>query len=404
VLRALLELTHHILDELLDAGSERRIDACSVAATGLLYIDPLRGAEFQARYLLLALQAGEPIRVAAGLAREAAHRAAVSEDCPAWVERALTMARELAERLQEPYITGLVRLEAAQVAWFRGDWPATRQSAEAAVTLLREHCRGVVWEITRGEELVLSALMCMGEFGEHARRVPGLFQDAQQRGDLYALAAFSMHDVHSTLARDEPEEGLRQLDRCAVACPPGVALVQPFFALLVRLEALLYSGRGQEAWDLLGAHPEYARSYMVTAQTLQLMLRFVRGRCALAAARAADPARPTPALLREAEHDARRIERRRALWGPGLAQLLRAGVAVARRQVPLAVGLLEKAEASAAAAHMALLAAIARRRRGQLLGGAMGAELIAAADSRMAALGARNPARFATGYAPGFGD
>src|SRR5262249_51114404 len=52
-----------------------RIDACWAVAVGLSLFDAMRGADFQARHLLLALKAGEPYRVARALAVEVSYTA-----------------------------------------------------------------------------------------------------------------------------------------------------------------------------------------------------------------------------------------------------------------------------------------------------------------------------------------
>ncbi len=51
-----------------------RIDTCASAATGLGFVDVLSGAVLQSTRLLLALQAGEPCRIARALAMEAGYR------------------------------------------------------------------------------------------------------------------------------------------------------------------------------------------------------------------------------------------------------------------------------------------------------------------------------------------
>ena len=93
---------------------------------------------------------------------------------------------------------------------------------------------------------------------------------------------------------------------------------------------------------------------------------------------------------------------RQVAIAPPHAWLIRAAVAHQTVRAAEALGYLERAEAAFDAAGMTLYAAAARRRRGELLGGA-GRELVAAADAVMAARGVVNPARFAEMYAPGFG-
>jgi len=81
---------------------------------------------------------------------------------------------------------------------------------------------------------------------------------------------------------------------------------------------------------------------------------------------------------------------------------LRAGVAALRGDLEHAAELCAVAIAGFEAAHMNLYAAAARRRLGQLMGGAEGAELIAAADRWMNAQRIKKPARLTRMLAPGF--
>jgi len=95
------------------------------------------------------------------------------------------------------------------------------------------------------------------------------------------------------------------------------------------------------------------------------------------------------------------MEREKMPWGTALALLARAGVAAGRRNVKEAVCLLATAEATLTAADMALYAAAARRRQGELTGGDQGRALITAADAWMSEQQIQNPARMAAMLVPG---
>jgi hypothetical protein len=136
---------------------------------------------------------------------------------------------------------------------------------------------------------------------------------------------------------------------------------------------------------------------------MRLMLDFTEGRCALAACQGGG-GRESGALLREATRYARAMERHGLAWADGLALLLRAGAAALRGRPANAVAALGRAEARLAEADMAVHAAAARWRRGQLLGGQQGRALVAEAEARIARLGARNPRRIVALNAPGSPD
>jgi hypothetical protein len=105
-------------------------------------------------------------------------------------------------------------------------------------------------------------------------------------------------------------------------------------------------------------------------------------------------------LLREAQRDARRIERERMPWGDALAHLVRAGIARFRGDRTAALQHLSAGEAGLEVARMSLYAAAARRRRGELAGGAEGRALMEAADAWMTGQLVRNPIRMAAMLVP----
>src|SRR6266705_2916393 len=99
-----------------------------------------------------------------------------------------------------------------------------------------------------------------------------------------------------------------------------------------------------------------------------------------------------------------RVTREQMLWSNPLADLLMAGVHATRGQDARAIRRLIRALTRFETTHLGAYAAAARRRYGQLLGGAAGASLVAAAEQWMRAAEVANPTRMTAVLAPGFED
>src|SRR5205807_716222 len=124
----------------------------------------------------------------------------------------------------------------------------------------------------------------------------------------------------------------------------------------------------------------------------------LRGRCALAAAAAGAAGRE--ALLRRADRDAAAIRRQRWHWALPIADLLSGSAAAGRGDRTRALALLARAASGFERASMALHAAAARWRHGQILRGVAGDEMCARANADMLAAGVIAPARIAAMLAP----
>ena len=106
-------------------------------------------------------------------------------------------------------------------------------------------------------------------------------------------------------------------------------------------------------------------------------------------------------LIRAATRSARRLRREKAEWAAALADLLDAGASTLRGDTARAIDRLKRSEALFDHADMALHAAAARRRRGELIGGAEGEQLIEAADAWMRQQHIASPERMVAMLAPG---
>jgi hypothetical protein len=112
-------------------------------------------------------------------------------------------------------------------------------------------------------------------------------------------------------------------------------------------------------------------------------------------------ARQVGRLLRQASADARRIASEAMPWSNPLAQLIQAAIATIHNDGQGALRLLAAAEAGFTSADMLLYQQLARRRRGQLIGGEPGAALVVEADGWIAEREVRKPERVAQLLAPG---
>jgi len=383
----------------------RLIDTCWSVAQGLGLVDTIRAADFQTRHLLLALRAGEPYRVSRALAVEAAYHALAGGRRRARTGRILEINRALAERIQpaHPHAIGLATMVEGIAAFLEGRWMDAREFHSRAETILRERCRGVAWELATVRLMWSVSLFFLGELGLLADRLPGMLKEAEARGDLYEATDLRIRISHANrLAADDPETARRESVEAIAHWPRGEFYVQHWWSMIANVEIALYSGRGGDAWDLIGEEwPQLKRSLLLRVQYIRIESLHHRAAAALALAAGEAAASRRTELLKAAECDARSILRERMEWGNPLARLLQAAVAAARGDRVRALELAGGAESGFATAHMGLYTAAARRVRGELLGGDEGRAVMEAADAWMERRGVRNPRRMTAMLAPG---
>jgi hypothetical protein len=384
-----------------EAGELRRLEICRSAAVGLSMVDPLQGAYFQTRYLLLALRTGEPQHLVQALGMEAAHASVGGCFSRRRTDALLSAAEALAQQLGQPYPAALVALARGIADALEGRWQSARALCDQAEGIFRTHCTGVMWELSTAHRFALWPMMFLGEVAEIGRRLPALIKEARERNDLYAVTNLSLViRTFVRLADDEPERARRELRQVMDEWSQDGFHVQHMNRLFDEAQICLYQGEGGAAWErVTGQWPALARSHLLRVQQVRIFLLHLRARAALAAAPAAG--KPAP-LLRAAERDARRLRRERVAWAEALAQLVRAGVAMRRRDAEGARQLLEDAAGRLEAAGLCLHAAAARRRLGEQVGGREGRRLGEQADAWMKGQNVRRPDRMAALLAPGF--
>ena len=378
-----------------------KIDICWSVVTGMSIIDPIFAADFQSRGLLLALQAGERFRIVRSLAMEAAHVSTAGGKARRAVERLLAVAVPLQRLVPEPYADGILALGQGISVFMRGEWQEALATFDHAEAIFRDQCIGASWEINTAVSFALWSLHYLGKLEELSRRWPVKVAEARERGDLYSATNLSTYTMAIVkLAADDPAGATRLLEDVMGLWSNQGYHIQHHNAQFAHTAIELYKGNARTAWDHVSEQfANYRRSMLFRVQKIRIDTLQIRARCAagnrfgrigsraldsLGRARRHDPGTRTHALVDCSSSADPRRDRRRS-W-PARQCSHRPGEAV-----ELCEGV-----------NMHLYATVARRRIGELLGGAEGDALLAETQRWMASQSIRDPGRFTDLYAPGF--
>jgi serine/threonine protein kinase len=380
-------------------GILERADVCWSAGVGLTMVDVLRSSIFASAFLHHALDAGDPHRIARALAMELALLTGQGDKSPNRTKRVLSTLGELANRIDDPYIAGFAALGECFAAWHSGRWADTAIHGQKAESLLRERCAGVDWEIDTAATFRLWAESYRGSFTGMRELLDQRLRDARTRKNLYAASVLTM-SANATviwLADNDVATARDRLEEARGASAQAGFHLQHFWELSSRVLFDLYTGDGMRAWKRISRHWERLDESMFTrVQVIRAEARFLRARCALAAAKH-DPS-PTP-YLEAARQDASALEGEGVPYSIGFGQIIRARVVHLMGLLSEASAHYERAARTFAEADMTVHALAAQRRRAKLVPHD-GRAIIMEVDKRMRERGVANPEAMASLLVP----
>lgn len=376
-----------------------RIDICWAVAAGLGAVDLIRGADFHSRHLLLALRAGEPYRIARGMAFEVAHTASSGGPTRKRSLQLAHRAQELSKQVDHPHAIGLATWAGGVAAYLIGHWKKAAELCEEAAEILRDRCTGVTWELTIAQRFALSALIYLGELAEVSRRVPHLLSVALEQGNVFAATDLRTRMNVIWLAADDPERARAEVIEALKAWPHEGFHLQHYTSMLALGQIELYTGDSEVAWKhIQGQWKALEKSMLLRIQVLRIEAMNLQARAALASAYG-DEARQR---LQIAESLARRIAKEHMPWAEPLASLIRAAVANRRNEADASITYLSDAIDRFELSDMHLHTAAAKQRLAALIGGDRGRQLAAEADALMSEQKIRNATSLTRMLAPGF--
>jgi tetratricopeptide (TPR) repeat protein len=354
-----------------------RVDLCGIACLMFALTDPLRSAAFTARYLQMALDTGEPYRIAMALSGSALHLSLLPwKRMSSLADDYLRRASQLAALSGVPRGQAFVHLMRGLVGYLQGKWEATALECDRAAAQFRESCTDIAWELAMAMMFSQLALVLRGRWREVRERTVSIAREAQGRGDIQEwLPRLQSCAFRALLAAGKPTEALKTLERASAVWPNEAYNIHTVNALLGEIEAGLYLGEPDGPWNRLQREwSALKRSRVLALPTTNAMIRLARGRLALAMAiRCTGSERER--FLRLTRSEAQTIERRGPPWSKGFVNLLRAGLASFERAGDLAQQNLEAAERHLREAGLEGHQMAAAWRLAQLRGQAPGSEL-----------------------------
>jgi hypothetical protein len=400
--RALLSLERRLPGRATRRSAEELALLRSVAL-GLGMADNVRAAIYMTRWLRGALASGDDALVGQALALEAVFRGSLGRAHGVEAARLLARADALAARTGDPELACWAFATRATVDAL--DRPTTEVIARLAEAIdrFRARTRGNGWAITSLQVVRALSVRLRGDFRALRALLPEVLADARRRSELYLETTMRRGANVLLLADDDPTGARERLAETHWDAPAGRVHIQHWAELEGQVETALYVGRGEEEAALHA--PMFRRlrwSAVLRQQRVRVLTRSLQGRLWLAQAAAQGARAPvtTALTLARCAALARQLEAEELPHAQVRAAMLRAGVAALRGDDEASIAALRGAAELADQEGLGLLAAVARRRLGEHLGGGEGRALLDASEAWMALQGVRRSDRLSRIEAP----
>ena len=379
-----------------------RVDTYFSLSRGLALVDTWRGVDFQTRYLLAALSAGEPVRIAMGIASEAAYRAADGVSARGVIEKLIAKATELANASDNVQARAFPLLTHGISKALLGDFAEAEPLCDAAAEELRERCSGVVWERDNAALFGAYSRLHLGKLNEIRARLPGALTDMHARGDLYGEVSLRMLVAWFIRLADDDAEGAHQeLDVLDKRWYQERWQLQRGWRAIHGAEICLYEGKTERAYETIpGAWPGLKRSLSLRTESVRVRAINCRARATIAHAATRTGAERAP-LLSEARKLTQAVGKERWALARGYNLALRAALSHEARQQTECVELLREAELEFERRGARLYAWSCLARRGQLAEGDAGNSMFMTALEKLRTEGITQPARMLRVFTPG---
>jgi len=273
----------------------RKTDVCWSVASGAGFFLPMLGMLFQARGLRAALDSGEPFRLLRALCLEAGYDAAFGGK---GIRRSIKlhgMAEPLLTVATGPHARAIFLLTKAIARFQMGCWTECRDLATEAERICVADLPGASWELNTARLYRLAGTVYLGGIKAYFEEAELLFKDAQDRGDIHAVAHLRLGSpVHKGLLSSSPDLVREEVESVFAALPEHQLSMHWVYGTRALIQAKLFQGDGPGAVAL--AQEMVSRLRFSTLSSV-LMVRTLAAELPAMAAICAAPTLP-PAKVR----------------------------------------------------------------------------------------------------------
>jgi tetratricopeptide (TPR) repeat protein len=376
-----------------------RVEVLRAVGQGLALVDNVRGADFNARFLLDTLALGDRERIAQAVGSEATYRGSQGKKGLTHARKLAHTLMELCEQREEPYYKAWAIAVSGSLDHFDGLFERAERRQRQAIELFRSSTLGFTWELNTSIIFRFFAMRHMGAIslmrGEFEREL----REAERRGDRHIETSLRRYCICLWLARGDTAGAAENLDASLWSPPEGRFHMQHWYELDSRCELDIYRGSVPATVDdVLARFVPLDQSLLLRVQFVRELSMWVRARCLLAPGFADEGRR----RLRIVERTARGMMKSGLVPAEAWAGLLLGAVHAARGHSEQSVAALQRSIEIADERCMHHVAASGRIRLGEVIGGDAGRELVEQGKRAMIAQGITEPMRYAVVVAPGF--
>jgi hypothetical protein len=309
--------------------------------------------------------------------------------------RILDEADQLARPLNDAYLDNLVRICRGTAKMSVGKFREGLEMMESGLEGLEANSSGITWEIGSCRSSCFNARLWLGEIREITLAAPSFQRLSARVGSVFSEVTAELDTAFGQIAGGHPQAARERVHAAMAKWTRYGFHFQHWLAVKVEAWCDLYEGNADAAWARLElAWPALEDSGLLRVQLMKVDALLLRGLVAVATSDA------RPKRLAIAARDVVSLRKLGREASSAASELLGGQVAMAERKEAEARKSLRRAIDGFRVADARLHAECARRRLGELTGGAEGEAMIVKSEEWMRAQGIVDPERFARAFAP----